>query len=317
MCELGSFVIAPNKVTEAVMLSNSVAEPAAGETVWNASTNYTAGTYVIRTQTHKKYKALVGGVDSTPPENALIATSTVPAKWLEVGSTNRWAAFDSTIGSQTIDASGTLTIELLAEAVEGIALLELKGQRVRITMYETTAVGAQVVFQSDDLLDGSIIDSVYSWLFTDYIQRRNYLRLDLPAGYWKARLKIEIFGSSGAGVGAIVIGKSIRLGCPQFGAGVGIINFGKVASDDFGNRQWLEGTYARRITLPIMSKPQELSRLDRQLSALRSTPAVYIGCTHPDYEALICFGVYKDLYITTQDFSRIALNLEIEGLNNV
>lgn len=312
-----AYVIPPVKITDSTLLSCSVPEPATGEVLWNAATNYAIGDVVIRTQTHRKYKALVAGVNATPPENSLIASGGNPARWLDIGSTNRWAMFDNVIGTQTIDSSGHLVVEIAPGPIESLALLELLGQRVKITAYESQAVGAAIIKEIDVNIDGSIINSFYDWFYADYEQQTNFVSLDIPAGFWNMKLKIEVFGSSGAGIGVLAAGRLIPLGATTVGAGVGIINFGKVTTDDFGNREWLEGTFARRITLPIVTERSELSRIDKQLSGLRSTPAVYVGSTKSELDALVCYGVYRDFYETIPGYSTVTLNLEIDGLNNV
>lgn len=80
-------VIPPIPITSSVLASSTVAEPSAGEVVWDATTSYAVGDVVIRTTTHRKYECQIAGVDSTIPENA-------PARWLDIGPTNKWAMFD-------------------------------------------------------------------------------------------------------------------------------------------------------------------------------------------------------------------------------
>ena len=63
-------VIPPILITSSVLASSTVAEPSAGEVVWNAATSYAVGDVVIRTTTHRKYECQIAGVDSTTPSSA-------------------------------------------------------------------------------------------------------------------------------------------------------------------------------------------------------------------------------------------------------
>lgn len=314
-----AYVIPPEEITDGTLLACNVPEPdsSKGEVIWDATKNYAIGDVVIRTQTHKRYKALVAGVSATPPESSLIASGSTPARWLQLGATHRWSMFDRVIGTQTIDPGGHLTVDIAPGPSDGIALLELLGQRVKITVFESQAANAAIAKIIDVNIDGSIIDDVFDFFFAEYQQQRNFVSIDLPSGYWNTRVRVEIFGSNGAGVGVLAVGRLLPIGATLMGAGVGIINYGKVNSDEFGNREWVEGSFARRITLPIVADRDDLSRIDRQLSSLRSKPAIYIGSVQKQLETFVCYGVYKDLYITVPNYPTVSMNLEIEGLNNI
>lgn len=314
-----AYVIPPVEINDGNLLACSVPEPDAskGEVIWSPDKNYAIGDVVIRTQTHRRYKSLVAGVNSTPPENSLIAVGGTAARWLEIGATHRMSMFDNVIGTKTIDASGHFSVDLAPGPAEGLALMDLVGQRVKVTVFESQKENAEIAKIIDVKVDGSIIKSFNDWFFSEYEQLKNFVSIDLPRGYWKSRVRVEIFGSSGAGCGVLGIGRLIPIGETIVGAGVGITNFGKVEEDDFGNRKWYEGSFAQRIVLPIVADRKEFSRLCRILAEFRSKPAIYIGSTEKQLDALVCFGVYKDLYITIPDYPNVSMNLEIDGLNNI
>ena len=72
----------------------------------------------------------------------------------------------------------------------------------------------------------------------------------------------------------------------------------------------------RLVTLPLVANTGDFNRIHRQIAANRSTPCVYIGSSLDSMEPLLCYGVYRDLYITVNDHPTIRLNLEIDGINN-
>ena len=308
--ELTAIMIVPTVITDAMLVSCTTAEPASGEAAWNAATSYTVGQVVIRTTTHRKYENLIAGVNATLPE---LATTGVTPRWLDVGATNRWAQFDKKIGTATT-STGNLTTVIKPGSAEGLAILDLVGRTVSVSI--KTATGGTVIYSKTVDLDGSIVESVYDWMFGDIIQKRNVLLTDLPGQYPSMEVTVTVNSTTGAAVGVLAVGRSTTIGSTEYGAGAGIINFGKVADDGFGNRTWIEGEWANRVTLPLIANTSDFNRLHRQLAAVRSTPCIYIGSSLDSMEPLVCYGVFRDLYITVPNNPTIALNLEIDGMNN-
>lgn len=286
----------------------STPEPATGETLWNAATSYTAGQIVVRRTTHRLYENLIAGVDATLPEVAALAT---PKRWLDIGATNRWAQFDKKIGTATTSAGNLTTVVKLGSA-EGLALLDLVGRSVNVN----AASNGRKVFGATGSLDATVVESVWDWMFNDFVQKRNVVMTDLPGQYPAMVVTVTINSTTGAAIGVFAVGRVMLIGSTQYGAGAGIINFGKVSDDGFGNRTWIEGQWANRVTLPLVANRGDMNRIHRQLAGLRSTPCIYIGSELDDLEPLVCYGGYRDLYVTVPDFSTIALNLEIDGMNN-
>lgn len=305
--ELSASVIVPVTITDAMLVSCTTAEPAAAETLWVSGTTYAVGDIRIRTQTHRKYKRLVAGAGTTTPELDL-------TNWLDIGPTLRWAQFDRKIGTTTTSAT-SLTTVIKPGSAEGLALMELVGTSAVVSAKNQT--GGTVIFSRTIPLDGSTIESVYDWMFGELVQKRNVLITDLPGQYPNMEVTVTINSTSGASLGVLVVGRVQTIGATEYGAGAGIINFGKVADDGFGNRDWIEGGWAARVTLPLIANTSDLNRIYRQLAALRSKPCVYIGSSLDQFEPLVCYGVYRDLYITVPNFPTIALNLEVDGLSNV
>jgi len=305
-----AYVIVPTVITDAMLVSCTVPEPAAGEVVWNAATAYAIGDVAIRTTTHRKYKRLIAGTTATPPES----DTSDPPVWLDIGATNRWAQFDKKIGTQT-SAADSVTTTITPGTTQGLGMLELIGKSATVTMKDRT--GGTVVATRSVSLDGSTVTSVYDWMFGEYVQRRNVVFTDLPGQFPNCEITVTVDNPGGtAAMGVLSVGRVSPIGATEYGAGAGLINWGKVQDDGFGNREFIEGDWSSRITLPLIADRQEFSRLHRTLVPLRSRPAIYIGSQLSVFEALICYGVFKDLYITVPNYAMTSMNLEIEGLSN-
>ena len=302
-------VIIPTAVTDAALKSCTVAEPASGETEWNAATAYTVGQEVIRASLHKKYRRKVAGATATTPESDA-------ANWLEIGATNRWAQFDRKIGSRTTNstANGDITTVLELGSTEGLALMDLRGESVTATLKQTP--GGAVAWTRSQNLDATPVQSVYDWMYGDYRQLYNVIWTDLPGQFPNGELTVTVNGNAtGAAIGALVAGRVHTIGLTEYGAGSGLLNWGKVVDDGFGNREWAEGGYANRVTLPLVIENSDMTRVKRVLTTIRSTPSVYVASCMTEYDSLNCYGVYRDLYITIPHYGFVTCNLEIDGLN--
>ncbi len=299
-------VLVPTAVTDTALTSCTVAEPDTGETVWNAATAYTVGQEAIRPTLHKKYRRRVAGTTATAPEND-------PTNWLDIGATNRWAQFDQKIGSRTA-SSDNITTVLEMGSVEGLALLDLRGSSVSATLRESP--GGSVAWTRSQNLDATPVQSVYDWMYGEYRQLYNVIWTDLPGQFPSGELTVTVAGNAaGAAVGALVAGRVHAIGLTEYGAGSGLLNWGKVVDDGFGNREWAEGGYANRVTLPLVIENSDMTRVKRVLTTIRSTPSVYVASCMTEYDSLNCYGVYRDLYITIPHYGFVTCNLEIDGLN--
>lgn len=303
-------MIVPVQITDALLVSCTVPEPAPGETEWNAATAYTVGQEAIRTTTHRKYKRLVAGTTPALPEADIV-------NWLDIGATLKWAQFDRKIGTQTTGPS-PLTTVLRVGSAEGLALLELQGQTARVRQYDRpiTDPAKVLVFDRTIDLDGLIVTDVYDWMFGTSEQKLNAVITDLPGQYTSGDIEVTITSSGTVGIGVLAVGRSHSIGATEYGAGAGIINWGKVSNDGFGGREWIEGDWASRVTLPVIAERFDFPRIHRLLANQRSTPCIYIGSELAAMEPLIVYGVYRDAYITVPNYPTISYNLEIEGLSN-
>ena len=303
-------MIVPVQITDAMLVSCTVPEPAPGETEWNAATAYTVGQVAIRTTTHHKYKRLVAGTTPALPESDIV-------NWLDIGATLKWAQFDRKIGTQTTGPS-PLTTVLRVGSAEGLALLELQGQTARVRQYDKaiTDPAKVLVFERTIDLDGLVVTDVYDWMFGTSEQKLNAVITDLPGQYTSGDIEVTITSSGTVGIGVLAVGRSHSIGAVEYGAGAGIINWGKVSEDGFGGREWLQGDWASRVTLPVIAERFDFPRIHRLLAKQRSTPCIYIGSELAEMEPLIVYGVYRDAYITVSNYSILSYNLEIEGLSN-
>ena len=300
----GMKIIKPTVITDAILVSSSVPEPDVGEEVWVATKAYVVGDVVIRPTTHRKYQRTAAGTTPTAPESD-------SANWFEAGPTNRWAMFDRKVGTIT-KADGVLTVVLHAGGVSGVGALELTGRELKVTLADSPS--GKVVYSRVISLDGSLIGSVYDWLFADHEQLTDAVLTDLPQHFANGELTFELTGTSGVAIGVLQVGQVIEIGKTKWGASVGIADFSKKERDIFGNYDVLERAWSKTSSYQVVTAASDFNKIYRRLAAVRAVPCIYIGHDQVGFEPMFTYGFYKDFGITVDYVHSHLLNIEIEGL---
>ena len=300
-------IIKPNILTDAGLTSSTA--PETDYPVWVATTSYAVGTKIMRAVSgaHKNFQCLIAGIDATLPE-------LTPTRWLNLGPTNRWAMFDSAVGTSTTVA-GDLTVVLRPGSVGGIALLELTGKQAQITMRD--APGGTVIYAKTVVLDGTMIASFYDWFYEPYTQLTDVVVTGLPTHFVSNELTVTILAATPlatAGCGVCHMGEVLIIGKTQAGASVGIVDYSRKSVDDFGNYSITKRAFSKRSDIKLITEPSQFNRIFRALASVRSTPCIYIATEAPGFEPLIVYGFYKDFSIDVAYYSIHLCNLSIEGL---
>jgi len=301
----GMKIIKPTVITDAMLVSSSVAEPDVGEVLWIATTAYAKGFVVIRSTTHRKYERIVAGTTAILPEND-------PANWMDIGPTNRWAMFDRKVGTAT-KAATAITVVLRLGGISGLGALELVGRQLKASL--TDSPGGTIVHSKTITLDGSVIESVYDWFFADFEQQSDAVMTDLPQHFTSGELTVELTGTAGVAIGVLQAGQVIEVGRTKKGASVGISDFSKKERDQFGNFDVLERTWSKNSSMQVLTDAADFNKIYRRLASIRAVPCIYIGTDRPGFEPMITYGFYKDFGISVDYEHSHLLNIEIEGLS--
>jgi hypothetical protein len=297
-------VIPPIAITDGMLTSSTIAEPAAGETAWAAATSYTVGQQVIRTGPHRVYQNLTAGVDATAPESA-------PARWLDVGPTNKWAMFD-TLRNSASTATTSLTVVITpGRRIDSIALMGVVGESITVSM---TSSGTTVYSTTENLIQRSTV-AWRGYFFGAFTYQGSSVRFDLPP-FANGVLTVTVSRTSGVvSLGALVIGQAVTLGTVLSQATSDALNFSTVTRDAYGN-----ATLVQRRTIPkseqqLITDPTNVDKLREVRSALNAAPAVWSGLDdkvdNPHFEALLILGIYKEFSISlSPNITNITLSLE-------
>ena len=296
-------MIRPVTIDDTVLTSSTALED--DYTAWNAATNYSVGDRVIRTTTHAVYENLIAGVDATNPEDA-------PTRWVYVRPTNKYAMFDSVIGTSTSLAS-PLTVVLEPGQIGGLAMFELVGQELQIDMLN--ASGGSSVYSTTIDLDQTAIFSFYDFFFSEYTQRTSVALTDLPTEYADPEITVTLTGTGTVSVGVLVVGRVFYLGKTLYGAKLRRQDFSKKTTDDFGYVSIVRRATRKLVSADLMIEYEYFQMIDRLMSDMQSVAAVFIATTDDEfYSPLNVFGFAVDFQPVVAFPKYLSCNIEIEGL---
>jgi len=295
-------IIRPVTIDDAVFQSSDV--PENDYAAWAVGTTYAAGDRVIvTTGYHKIYESKLGGNVGNDP------TTDDGTNWLEVSSTNRWKMFNAVVQEQTVQATQINTVLQSASVVNSLALINVEGTTVVITM--TDSVEGVVYNETFNLTSYSGIQDWYAYFF-EPIVRKNQLALTSLPPYANASISVTVNAGADAKVGALVIGQFADLGLSQHGASISIIDYSTKTTDAQGRVTITDGPYADKMDVDVILDTSQIGQANTTLSSLRTTPAVWIAEDNND--DLVIYGYYREFDIILSNPTISRLSLEIEGL---
>lgn len=297
-------LITPTLITDAALISSTVAEPDTGETAWVGATNYAVDQIVYRPALHRKYRRRVAGVTATPPESDA-------ENWAYIGGTNRWAMFDDT-SAATVETSAPLVATIAPGLCNSIAILGLQGRTLQITV--TNGTGGPTVYTRTINLDTSRVLNWYQYFFEPFTTRQVVVLHDLPP-YPNARITISLDGPGEVSIAHCIVGTVYDLGVTLAGANVGIRDYSRKTTDEATQIVTLERRrYAKTMRLRLLIDNTAVNTVHQRLEGLRATPCVWIGSKNAALEPLVVYGFMKDFNLDLQHAASSYYSLEIEGM---
>lgn len=287
----GPFVLVPLTITDAMVASSTAAEPSALETAWNAATSYTVGQEAILTSTHRVYTNLIAGVNATSPNLAL--TGSTP-RWLDTRPTNKWAAFDGQVNTQSAVVT-PLTYVLRPGLFNAIALYGLDGASLTISVKD--APGGTVVDTRTSSLIAPPIDN-YDYYFGPIKPLTKAIFKDFTP-YADPEVTITITATTGVTVkcGMIAIGDLRSLitvdgkGGTVYGAKAKPITYSYISTDIYGNTKIIKRSSATDMEIRVVVPAGDADSALATIQDVLDVPAAWIGSDTAGYTGLNVFGL--------------------------
>lgn len=301
-------VIPPIAITDVMLTSSTAAEPGPGETLWNVGTSYTVGQTCYLATTHKTYECLVANTGFSPDVNL---TGTSP-KWLETGSTNRWAMFDTLRNTATTVASPLTVVIALNQRIDSLALVGLIGTNATIAM----TVGATTVYSYTTSLTLRNTITWSSYYFGTFGQQKALVKFDIPP-YASAVLTITITGTTVA-CGGVILGTAVDIGRVQYNPVSSALNFSRIDRDTFGNATLIQRRSVPRTDQTLMADKTSVNKIIEVREALNAIPALWSGLDDNDtdgyFDAILIFGIYKEFSINLSYPLHVKISLQLEEI---
>lgn len=303
-------VLIPITITDSMLSSCTIAEPAAGETAWVSGGTYALGDRRIRTATHRVYECVLAHSGrSTAPESDT-------AYWLDVGPTARWAMFDNQVSTQSTIVT-PLTVVLRPGFFNALALYGLEGGTATITVKD--APGGSTIFTKAYELIQPPLD-LYDWAFGPIRPLTKLVISDLVP-YPDAELTISITAAAGVTVkaGMVVIGDYRSLlgdgewGGTTYGASAEPVDYSYVKTDDFGNTSIKKRRNATDMRVKVVLPRSEADAALEIVQQVLSVPCPWVATKALGYAGLNVFGLGSGS-LTYDSPNHATLNLYVKGL---
>jgi hypothetical protein len=234
--------------------------------------------------------------------------------WLDAGSTNKWAMFDKSVGSQTSNV-GAICAGLTTPSdslVDSIVLQNISGATAaRVAMLHP--VDGVVYDQTVSLISTDGITDPYTYCFEPIVRLTDVAFFNLPP-YSDAIISIALFSSTGETVycGLCLMGLSKVFGPTQSGMSMSSQDYSVKDTNDFGQTYVQERPFAKTMTLTAFIDRAKVKMFLDLLNSYRAIPVVYVG---DDSETgSMQYGFYKEYSMGADYVEHATLHIEIESL---
>lgn len=301
-----ALMVLPFAVNDGNFISSNV--PETDYAAWAVGTTYAAGDRVILTSTHLIYESVTSGNTGNNPATA----ANVPTYWLIVGSTNRWRAFDNSLGQATTNPDSITYMFGTPSRLDAVAFVGLVATSVRVLIrnpantvtYDTTK----------KLLD---VSEIADWL--DFVTFEGAFDpevvFDNISAVSGSQVEITITTEAGgtAEVSEIIAGRAENLGTVLAGTRSGFTDYSRKEIDDFGNITIVKRPTARRAEWEISFPTKANRRIQRALEDARGAPAFfYPGPDMVDFYISV-YGVADDFFPSLQSAEITQATLSLTG----
>lgn len=293
-------VVRPVTVTDSILVSTDV--PETEYAAWNSGSTYNLTDRRIKA--HKVWESLQAANTNHDPE-------TSPTWWIEVGPTNAWRLFDTSNSTSTAQAGSMSYVLDPGLGVNALAALNVRGcNDVRVEVTHPTL--GDLYDKTTSLASLPSSSGWWEWYYGERTSPPLMVATDLP-GIPGCEITVTFTGTSELSVGVLMVGEQTRIGIAvQQGARVGITDYSRKETNDFGDTVLVRRAYAKRATFDVPIESALVDDAVELLAGLRATPCLWIGSSL--YASTVLFGFYKDFDVNLAYRTVSECSLTIEGM---
>lgn len=275
--------------------------------VYDPTHTYALGDRVIDPVGHLVYESRINGANANQP----LATGTA---WLNIGPTNKWAAFDDLRNTQA-EAPVDIVQEIqLTDRANTIAVIGLDARTITIKQ----TVGGVEKYSVTANLSKRKSRGWKAWYFGAFESRTSVQYYDLPP-YRNSRITITVSKpfTGRRAVGGIVVGNAVYIGDAQYEATSDHLNFSNVERDKFGNLVLDPERSVPKVDLQVWFDKSLTSQIMKLREQLNGRPAIWSGLddfTLDWFEPLFIFGIHKEFSLNLKGFDYGVITLQVEEM---
>lgn len=293
-------IIKPITVTPAMVVATDV--PAGDYADYAPGTAYGAGARVVYAN---------GIYQSLQAANTAHTPDVSPTWWVFVSVINKFKLFDLVNSSQTAKSTSMSYTVRPGTVITGLAVVNL-----------TSVTGIRVRMVSDAY--GTVFDRTitrgrrppgagwWNWFYGRRTESLSNYFVDLPS-FADAVIIVDFTGLADMAVGTLLMGTVSSWGKGvQSGMSLGIRDYSKKETNDFGDIVLTQRAYASKQQLSLVLDAEEVDPFSALLKSLRATPCLWI-CSGR-YGAATLYGYYQDFEILIAYFATSECSLTLESL---
>lgn len=307
----------PFEITDDMVISSSIAEPADNEPVWSSTTTYAefAQVSVISENSHQVFESLVANNLNNDPLTTHSGVVTANAKWILKGKTNRHRMFDYNQGNPSVSLSPMSVVLRPGKRIDALTL-ELKAAIVDITI--RNGIDGPIVFTMDGYLLERHVTTFYEYFYSPFIYRKLVTTFAIPP-IPDPVIYLTLSDPSGTvEVSRFAVGLSVFLGTSMNTSPVvDSDNYSEVTWDDFGKATLKPIPSIPKVDLRLFA-PAVRTELIRQFKAQSEAKAVVWSglddLDDPYTQSLVLFGVHRSFPIDLSDPEMVVINLSLKGI---
>lgn len=306
LCEPFDFAVDFVLLTQRVISTNV---PANDYPQWSGSAVYAQKDRVIMQETGLVYESLISGNQNNNPQGIN------NPNWIVVGPMNRWAMFDGLASTATtMEGVNPEIVVKLQNAPSGdscIAFVDTNATEALIEIRQSD--GSPTQFSRTVSFSRPPDQTGLTGIYNEGRRRRNVVVENLPyiSG---GRLEVTLRNTEEPLVscGAFLRGRLYKIGDTQFSSGVGIQDYSKKDTDQFGNITVVERAWSKRLNASVQCKTSDVDAIQLLLASVRAKPTFWVGSDYLD--ATTIYGYFKSFDIDISGPRHSRCSLQIEGL---
>lgn len=307
----------PNDVTDSMLVSSTVVEPADNEPAWVSTTTYAefARVGVVSANSHLVYESLVSGNLGNNPTTTNSAVMATAPKWIKVSNTNRYRMFDWYQGTPSVSPS-PMTIVL--RPGKRINAIMLEGIKASIVDLKITAGGVgEPIFTLDGYMLNREVNDHYDYFIAPFLYTNTVVTFEIPA-IPDPVITLTLTDPSGVvELGRFGSGLDFYLGTIKWNPVSDMDNYSEVVWDDFGKAKLTPKTSIPKVDLQIVVDANRVNAIRDFRKLANAKPVFWSGIDDQEYaytEALVLIGVYRKFDINIENPSYVIANVSLKGI---